>query len=339
MDLARSVQEITEEVMLRLARGIQKDTGTENLCLAGGVALNCVGNGRILREGPFKNIWIQPAAGDAGGAIGSAYSAWHQLEGQPRQACGRKDSMRGSFLGPVYRNEEIEYFLQGAGAPYERLDEAALLSRVADELASEKVVGWLQGPMEFGPRALGGRSILGDPRSSKMQSVMNLKIKYRESFRPFAPSVLRERISDYFEMDVDSPYMLLVAPVETKRRVEMNSEQKALWGIDLLNVPRSDIPAVTHVDYSARVQTVHEDTNPRYYRLLKEFERKTGCPVIVNTSFNVRGEPIVCTPQDAYRCFMRTEMDVLVLENCIIYKHNQKPLASDTDWKKEFELD
>jgi carbamoyltransferase len=339
MDLARSVQDITEEVMLRLSRSIHEDTGAGNLCLAGGVALNCVGNGRILREGPFRNIWIQPAAGDAGGAIGAAYCAWHQLDQQPRHVCGRKDRMRGSFLGPTFGNEEIEYFLQGARIPYHRLDEQTLLSRVADELASEKVVGWLQGPMEFGPRALGGRSILGDPRSSKMQSVMNLKIKYRESFRPFAPSVLREKVSEYFEMDVDSPYMLLVAPVQRDRQVQMNAQQKELWGIDLLNVPRSDIPAVTHVDYSARVQTVHHDTNPRYYALLKEFERKTGCAVLVNTSFNVRGEPIVCTPQDAYRCFMRTGMDVLVLEDCVLYKEEQPPLSDDTDWKKEFELD
>ena len=339
MDLARSVQEITEEVMLRLARTLHRDTGTENLCLAGGVALNCVGNGRILREAPFKGLWIQPAAGDAGGAIGAAYTAWHQLEQRPREVRCGKDSMRGSFLGPAYRNDDIEHFLQSRGAPYEKLDEATLLSRVADELALEKVVGWLHGPMEFGPRALGARSILGDPRSRKMQSIMNLKIKYRESFRPFAPSVLRERVSDYFDMDTDSPYMLLVAPVRENRRLEMSPEQKMLWGIDLLNVPRSDIPAVTHVDYSARVQTVHEDTNPRYHSLLKEFERKTGCGVLVNTSFNVRGEPIVCSPQDAYLCFMRTEMDVLVLENCVLYKEKQKPLSGDSDWRREFELD
>ena len=339
MDLARSVQDITEEVMLRLSRTVQKETGAENLCLAGGVALNCVGNGRILREGPFKNIWIQPAAGDAGGAVGAAFSAWHQLEEQPRHTNGCRDQMRGSYLGPAFCNDDIEQFLKDDGIPYERFDDETLFSRVADELASEKVVGWLQGRMEFGPRALGGRSILGDPRSSRMQSVMNLKIKYRESFRPFAPSVLREKVSEYFEMDVDSPYMLLVAPVETRRRLEMSSQEKALWGIDLLNVPRSDIPAVTHVDYSARVQTVHEDTNPRYYRLLQQFEMKTGCAVLVNTSFNVRGEPIVCSPQDAYRCFMRTEMDVLVLENCVLYKDKQKPLDNDTDWKKEFDLD
>jgi carbamoyltransferase len=339
MDLARSVQEITEEVMLRIARTLHRETGTENLCLAGGVALNCVGNGRILREGPFKGLWIQPAAGDAGGALGAAYSAWHSFDERPRAVCSGKDSMRGSYLGPKFGNDEIERFLQGAGAVYERLKDDALLSRVADELASEKVVGWLQGPMEFGPRALGGRSILGDPRSPKMQAVMNLKIKYRESFRPFAPSVLREKVADYFDMNVDSPYMLLVAPVRTSRRLEMNAEQKALWGIDLLNVPRSDIPAITHVDYSARIQTVHQDTNPRYYELLKTFERKTGCAVLVNTSFNVRGEPVVCSPQEAFLCFMRTEMDVLVLENCVLYKEKQKPLSDDSDWKKEFELD
>jgi len=249
------------------------------------------------------------------------------------------DKMRGAYLGPAFENDEVEQFLREMNAPYERLDERALLCRVAGELAAEKVVGWLSGPMEFGPRALGGRSILGDARSTKMQSVMNLKIKYRESFRPFAPSVLRERVSDYFELDVDSPYMLLVADVRQDRRIEMNADQKTLWGIDLLNVPRSDIPAVTHVDYSARIQTVHEDTNPRYYALLKEFERRTGYGVLVNTSFNVRGEPIVCSPQDAYRCFMRTEMDVLVLENCLLYKEKQTPLETDSDWKKEFELD
>jgi carbamoyltransferase len=247
--------------------------------------------------------------------------------------------MRGSYLGPRFGDDEIEAFLQRVDAPYERLDDQAMLSRVADDLAAEKVVGWLQGPMEFGPRALGGRSILGDPRSTKMQSIMNLKIKYRESFRPFAPSVLRERVKDYFEIDADSPYMLLVAPVQKGRRLSMNADQKALWGIDLLNVPRSDLPAITHIDYSARIQTVHEDTNPRYYGLLKAFERKTGCSVLVNTSFNVRGEPIVCSPEDAYRCFMRTEMDVLVLENYVLYKEKQKALAADSDWRKEFELD
>ena len=338
MDLARSVQEVTEETMLRLSRTLHQDTGVEYLCLAGGVALNCVGNGRILREGPFKGLWIQPAAGDAGGAIGAALSVWHQLEGQPR-VCKRNDAMAGSFLGPAFSNEDIERFLQSVGAPYRRLSDDTLFTTIAGELASEKVVGWFQGRMEFGPRALGGRSILGDARSASMQSVMNLKIKYRESFRPFAPSVLRERVSDYFTLDDDSPYMLLVAPVRESRRCAVIERQENLWGIDLLNVPRSDIPAVTHLDYSARVQTVHHDTNPRYYRLLQAFEAATGCAVLVNTSFNVRGEPIVCSPEDAYRCFMRTEMEVLVLENCVLYKADQPPLAHDTDWKTQFALD
>ena len=339
MDLARSIQEITEEVMLRLARTVHRETGAENLCMAGGVALNCVGNGRILREGPFKKLWIQAAAGDAGGAVGAALAAWHQYEGNPRTHSSSGDAMQGSFLGPSYTNEEIEQFLREKDAPYERLNDGELFDRVADELASGKVVGWLQGRMEFGPRALGGRSILGDARNTKMQSVMNLKIKYRESFRPFAPSVLREKVSDYFDLNTDSPYMLLVAPVVEQRRTAMTEEQQKLWGIELLNVPKSDLPAATHVDYSARIQTVHEDTNPRYYRLIKAFEAKTGCAVLVNTSFNVRGEPIVCSPEDAYRCFMRTEMDVLVLENCLLYKDRQKPLTEDVDWRKEFELD
>ena len=339
MDLARSIQEVTEEVILRLARTVHRETGTQNLCLAGGVALNCVGNGRILREGPFQGLWIQPAAGDAGGAVGAALAAWHQLEQQPRQANGKTDKMRGSFLGPAFTKEEIEEFLKKREAPYVRLSDGVLIDRVAEELAAGKVVGWLQGRMEFGPRALGGRSILGDARNPKMQSVMNLKIKYRESFRPFAPSVLRERVTDYFEMDADSPYMLLVAPILAKRRTKLTKEQQQLWGIELLNVPRSDIPAVTHLDYSARIQTVHEDTNPRYYKLLKAFESLTGCAVLVNTSFNVRGEPIVCTPEDAYRCFMRTEMDLLVLENCVLEKSKQKAMEGDTDWRKEFELD
>jgi carbamoyltransferase len=339
MDLARSVQDVTEEVMLRLSRTLHEETGADNLCLAGGVALNCVGNGRILREGPYERIWIQPAAGDAGGAVGAAYSAWHTLDGQPRVLNGRQDAMRGAYLGPAFDNDAIERTLQHLGAPYERLGDDALLERVADELASEKVVGWLHGRMEFGPRALGGRSILGDPRSPRMQSVMNLKIKYRESFRPFAPSVLRERLADWFEMDADSPYMLLVAPVVGRRRIAMGAEHERLWGIERLNVPRSDIPAVTHVDYSARVQTVHAETNPRYHALLRAFERRTGCPVLVNTSFNVRGEPIVCSPEDAYRCFRRTEMDLLVLENCVLEKSRQKPWKEQGDWRKEFGLD
>ena len=339
MDLARSIQEVAEEVMLRLARSIHRETGADNLCLAGGVALNCVGNGRILRDGPHKVLWIQPSAGDAGGAIGAALTAWHKLEANERKADGIKDAMRGSLLGPSYTNEEIENFLKKKEAPYVRLNDEILLIRLAEELASGKVVGWFQGRMEFGPRALGARSILGDARNPKMQSVMNLKIKYRESFRPFAPSVLRERVSDYFQMDTDSPYMLLVAPVVESRRTQLTKEQESLWGIDLLNVPKSDIPAATHVDYSARVQTVHQETNPRYYRLIKAFEAKTGYGVIVNTSFNVRNEPIVCSPEDAYRCFMRTAIDILVLENCILYKADQKPLEADTNWQQEFELD
>jgi carbamoyltransferase len=339
MDLARSVQEVTEEVMLRLARTLHRETHIDNLCMAGGVALNCVGNGRVLREGPYKGIWIQPAAGDAGGALGAALTAWHQFENRPRTVNPNGDQIRGSYLGPAFSNDEVEEYLKRIQAPYARLEDASLFNRVAEELAAGKVVGWLQGRMEFGPRALGGRSILGDARNTSMQSVMNLKIKYRESFRPFAPSVLRERVADYFDMDTDSPYMLLVAPVQERRRLARTAAQDKLWGIDQLNVPRSDIPAVTHLDYSARIQTVHRETNPRYYGLLKSFEERTGCPVLVNTSFNVRGEPIVCTPEDAYRCFMRTEMDVLVLENCILQKTEQRPLEGDTDWKKEFELD
>jgi len=284
-------------------------------------------------------LWIQPSAGDAGGAIGAALTAWHKLENQPRSIDGSKDAMQGSLLGPSYTNEQIEKFLHQKDAPYVRLDDEILLVQLAEELASGKVVGWFQGRMEFGPRALGARSILGDARNPKMQSVMNLKIKYRESFRPFAPSVLRERVSDYFEMDTDSPYMLLVAPVVEKRRTQLTKDQESLWGIDLLNVPKSDIPAATHVDYSARVQTVHEETNPRYYRLLKAFESKTGCGLLVNTSFNVRNEPIVCSPEDAYRCFMRTAIDILVLENCLLYKTDQKPLEGDTNWQQEFALD
>ena len=339
MDLARSIQEVTEEVMLRLSNTMHRETGVDYLCLAGGVALNCVGNGRILREGPFKGLWIQPAAGDAGGAVGAALSAWYQHEGRKRGANNATDAMKGSYLGPAFSNDEVESRLKAIGAVYQQLNDDELFDRVANDLAGEKVVGWLQGRMEFGPRSLGGRSILGDARSVKMQSVMNLKIKYRESFRPFAPSVLRERAHEYFQLDCDSPYMLLVAPVHEKRRLPFDPGGSDLWGIDLLNVPRSDIPAVTHIDYSARIQTVHEETNPRYYRLLKAFEEKTGYGVLVNTSFNVRGEPIVCTPEDAYRCFMRTEMDLLVLENCVLRKEDQKPLDRDSDWKKEFELD
>ncbi len=339
MDLARSVQEVTEEVMLRLGRSIHAETGMDSLCLAGGVALNCVANGKLLREGPFKNgIWIQPAAGDAGGAVGAALSVWYQYLQNPRPAPSC-DAMQGCYLGPSFSNDDIEKFLNEKRIRYTRLPDDQLFDHVAKAMAEEKVIGWFQGRMEFGPRALGSRSIVGDARSRKMQSVMNLKIKYRESFRPFAPSVLRSRVNDYFEMNVDSPYMLLVADVQKGRRIALAPGQEKLWGIDLLNVPKSDIPAVTHVDYSARVQTVHADTNPRYHKLIETFEKQTGYGVIVNTSFNVRGEPIVCTPEDAFRCFMRTEMDMLVLENCVLRKEDQAALKNDSDWRKEFELD
>lgn len=320
MDLARSIQVVTEVVLMRLAHTLSRETGEKNLCLAGGVALNCVGNGRILREGPFESLWIQPAAGDAGGALGAAFAAWHQYEGRPRQCDGVHDRMQGSYLGPAFPNEAIGRFLREGDIQGSRWSDAELFPRVAAELAGGKVVGWFQGRMEFGPRALGARSILADPRNPGMQSKLNLKIKFRESFRPFAPSVLRERVSDYFEMDEESPYMLLVAAVREGRRIAMDREEAERWGIDRLNLPRSDIPAVTHVDYSARIQTVDGETHPRYYRLLQAFEAETGCGVLVNTSFNVRAEPIVCTPEDAYRCFMKTEMDVLVLENFVIRK-------------------
>ncbi len=340
MDIAASVQVVTEEVMLRMARHVHRETGMENLCLAGGVALNCVGNGRLLREGPFRRIWIQPAAGDAGGAVGVALVVHHKVLGNPRRAYSEGDGMHGSYLGPADSDEDIEAFLRSVGAVYERAsDEDALIEVTARLLADEKVVGWHQGRMEFGPRALGGRSILGDPRSTKMQSVMNLKIKYRESFRPFAPSVLREHVHEWFELDVDSPYMLLVAGVRPEHRIPMTAEQQRLFGIEKLNVPRSTIPAVTHVDYSARIQTVHRETNPRYHALLTRFHALTGCPVLVNTSFNVRGEPIVCTPRDSWLCFMRTEMDALVIGSFVLRKEQQPALADDVDWKRQYELD
>ena len=338
MDLARSVQDVCEEVMIRMARTVHRETGLDRLCLAGGVALNCVGNGRILREGPFRELWIQPASGDAGGALGVALLVAHRHLGEKRTVNPR-DGMSGSYLGPDYSPEEAEAYFKSVGAVHERLDEDTLLNRVAGALAQEKVVGWFSGPMEFGPRALGARSIIGDARSAKMQAQMNLKIKFRESFRPFAPSVLRERVSDYFEMDCESPYMLLVAPVAEKRRIAMSTEEQSLWGIEKLNVPRSDIPAVTHIDYSARVQSVSEDRNPRYHRLLKEFERQTGCGVLVNTSFNVRGEPIVCSPEDAYRCFMRTHIDYLVVGPFLLEKRSQPEWKEEGDWRTEFQLD
>jgi carbamoyltransferase len=339
MDLARSLQDVTEEVMLRMARHVRRETGERDLCLAGGVALNCVGNGRVLRENIFDRIWIQPAAGDAGGALGAALFAWHHVLGRPRAASGERDSQRGSYLGPAFSSDEIEAWLKGRGLPYRRLDPAQVPDAVAALIASEKVVGFLSGRMEFGPRALGARSILGDARSPRMQATMNLKIKFRESFRPFAPAVLREDVGEYFELDRESPYMLLVAHVRPERRVAMTSEQEALFGIDKLNVPRSDIPAVTHVDYSARVQTIDARDHPRFHAVVSAFKRRTGCGVVVNTSFNVRGEPIVCTPQEAYTCFMRTEMDALVLEDCILLKEEQPPLAGDADWRAQYELD
>ena len=355
-DLARSIQVVTEEIVLKLARAIHKELKVDFLCLAGGVALNCVANGRLLREGPFKDLWIQPAAGDAGGALGAALATWYQYYEMPRVVKGKlengtsalsedesdspRDFMKGGYLGPKIGDEEITRHLDSLGAKYTRLSNEGLNSEVAKLLEEEKVIGWVQGPMEFGPRALGGRSIIGDPRSRKMQSIMNLKIKYRESFRPFAPAVLAEDVSTYFEIDRPSPYMLLVAGVKENLRIAMTADQDKLFGIDKLNVPRSSLPAITHVDYSARIQTVHEGTNPRFYHLLKAFKERTGCGVLVNTSFNVRGEPIVCTAEDAYRCFMRTEMDYLIIENYLISKNEQpKRLDDRAKWQKEFELD
>ncbi len=339
MDLAASVQKVTEEVIMRTARHIHRQTGERRLVLAGGVALNCVANGRVLREGPFEEIWIQPAAGDAGGALGAALFAWHQYLNNPRSADGQSDFQRGSFLGPEFDGQEIEPFLQASGAPYETLTREELPRRVAELVAAGKVVGWFEGRMEFGPRALGARSIVGDARSPKMQSIMNLKIKYRESFRPFAPSVLVERVRDYFELDRASPYMLLVSGVQPDLRRAMSEEEKNYFGIQKLNVVRSSIPAVTHVDYSARIQTVHRETNPLYWRMIKAFEELTGCGVVVNTSFNVRGEPIVCTPQNAYTCFMRTQMDYLVLDRFLLDKAQQPEWSENGDWRDEFELD
>ncbi len=339
MDIARSIQLVTEEIVLKLARSIHKETGADYLCLAGGVALNCVSNGRLLREGPFKDIWIQPAAGDAGGALGAALTVWYEYLEKPRQANNEDDFMKGSYLGRRFSNEEIKAYLESVQAPYRELDDAELMPELGDILNTEKVVGWFNGRMEFGPRALGGRSIIGDPRSPKMQSVMNLKIKYRESFRPFAPSVKAEAVSDWFQHHGKSPYMLIVAPVAEDKRITMSEADKKLFGIEKLKVPRSQIPAVTHVDYSARVQTIHPETNPRYYSLIEHFEQKSGCPVVINTSFNVRGEPIVYSPEDAYRCFMRTEMDYLVMENILLDKTRQPSRDDDDSWKDEFALD
>jgi carbamoyltransferase len=338
MDLAASIQAVTEEVMLRLTRSVAAEYGIGNLCLAGGVALNCVANGKILRDDKFESIWIQPAAGDAGGALGAALSAYHGYAGRPRKADGRRDAMKGAYLGPEFDDDEIARRLTEAGARFERVDGDTVVRRCAADLAAGRAVGWFQGRMEFGPRALGGRSILGDARSPTMQKTLNLKVKYRESFRPFAPSVLREDVADWFEIESDSPYMLLVADVVKSRRKSMTAAEEALFGIDKLNVPRSDIPAVTHVDYSARIQTVHRETNPRYHALIAEFKRLTGCPVIVNTSFNVRGEPIVGTPEDAFRCFMGTEIETLAIGNCILRKEDQN-MALKQNYETAFELD
>jgi carbamoyltransferase len=366
MDLARSIQAITEEAMLKMAGYVHKETGMKKLCMAGGVALNCVANGRVLREGPFEDIWIQPAAGDAGGAIGIALAIWHRYLGNERVSAEKAgawrsgtgilpadhaqdarskslppylDGMKGSYLGPRDSVAEIEAFLKSRNLPYTKYSREQLPEVVADCLAAGKIIGLHQGRMEFGPRALGSRSIIGDARSPAMQSVMNLKIKYRESFRPFAPSVLREYVADWFDLNYESPYMMLVAPVAEPHRRQMTEEEKGLWGIEKLNIKRSEIPAVTHVDYSARIQTVRRETNPLYWDIIEAFRQKTGCPVIVNTSFNVRGEPIVCTPEDSYRCFMRTEMDYLVLETCVLDKQDQPEFAEKTDWRSEFKLD
>jgi carbamoyltransferase len=338
MDIAASIQAVTEEIVLRLTRALAKETGARNLCLAGGVALNCVANGKLLRDGSFDQIWIQPAAGDAGGALGAALAAYYGYKKNPRSLNGGGDAMRGSYLGPSFPQAEIERRLHAVGAIFKPMAESDLIEAAARDLADEKAVGWFQGRMEFGPRALGGRSILGDPRSDTMQKMLNLKIKYRESFRPFAPSVLREDVADWFELEGDSPYMLLVADVAEKHRHAMTAEQQALFGIDKLNVPRSSIPAVTHVDYSARIQTVHPETNPRYHALISAFKRMTACPVLVNTSFNVRGEPIVCTPEDAFGCFMGTEMDTLVIGDCYLRKDDQDASLKH-DYKEMFELD
>ncbi len=338
MDLAASIQAVTEEVVLRLTRSLARHSGSRNLCLAGGVALNCVANGKVLRDGQFDGLWVQPAAGDAGGALGAALAAYHGLQGQPRPPNGGQDAMQGAYLGPQFAQDDIEARLGAVGGRFDTLDEEELIVRTAQALEEGKAVGWFQGRMEFGPRALGNRSILGDARSSSMQSVLNLKVKYRESFRPFAPSALREDVAQWFELDEDSPYMLLVADVIESRRKEMTEAEQALFGIEKLNVPRSEIPAVTHVDHSARIQTVHADTNPRYHALISAFKQRTGCPVIVNTSFNIRGEPIVCSPEDAFRCFMGTEIEVLAVGNCYLRKEDQDP-SLKRDYQDSFELD
>ena len=339
MDLARSVQEVTEEIVLKMARHVKKETGMDYLCLAGGVALNCVANGKLLRSGLFDDIWIQPAAGDAGGALGCALFTWYQYLGNSRKADNRTDFMKGAYLGPQFQNDTIESFLNQNSYPYIKLNDGEISEKIADLISDAKVIGWFQGKMEFGPRALGARSIIGDARSSEMQKTMNLKIKHRESFRPFAPSIMAEHISDYFEIDRASPYMLLVANIREEKQISMTEEQKSYFGLEKLNVVRSEVPAITHVDYSARIQSVNQETNPIYHQMLTKFYERYGCSVIVNTSFNVRGEPIVCTPENAYLCFMRTEMDYLIMGHYLLNKTEQQPLKKDSEWRKEFELD
>ncbi len=338
IDLAASIQAVIEEIVIKLAKSLKEETGINNLCLAGGVALNCVANGKLINKKIFDDIWIQPASGDAGSSLGAALIAWHEHLKKPREI-NHNDSMKGTYLGCHFSNNEIIDYLNKINAPFISYKDNDLFEILANNLDEGKIIGWFNGPMEFGPRALGGRSIIGDPRNQKMQSIMNLKIKYREDFRPFAPSVLEQDVSNQFEMNVKSPYMLLVAPLKKELCKDITEEEQKLFGIEKLNIPRSSLPAITHVDYSARVQTVSEETNPRYYRLISAFKEKTGCPTIVNTSFNVRGEPIVCTPQDAYRCFMRTEMDVLVLQNQILLKSEQPAIEKDENWKQEFQLD
>ncbi len=338
MDLAASVQKIAEEIVVKLAKAIAKETGEKNLCLAGGVALNCVANGILVRENIFENVWIQPAAGDAGGALGAALVAWHLMYKKDRQVLEGRDHMQGSYLGPSFTNDEIEGSLKNSGAIYHKLDGEELIDKVASALAEEKAVGWMQGRMEYGPRALGARSFIADPRSPIMQKQLNLKVKYRESFRPFAPSVLREDVSEWFDHDGDSPYMLLVADVKKDKRRKMTEAEEALYGIEKLNVPRSAVPAITHVDYSARIQTVHEDTHPKYHAVISRFKELTGCPMVVNTSFNVRGEPIVCSPEDAFKCFMGTELDVLAVGDFVLFKEEQDSALKE-NYEQRYELD
>ncbi len=338
MDLAASVQKVTEDIIVLIAKDIQKETGERNLCLAGGVALNCVVNGILYRKKIFDNIWIQPAAGDAGGALGAALAVWHLHFKKNRKVSINRDAMKGTCLGPEFSDDEIKTELDICGASYKRLSEDELINSVASALVDEKAVGWMQGRMEFGPRALGGRSIIADPRSSNMQKQLNLKVKYRESFRPFAPSILSEDVSDWFEHEADSPYMLLVADVKEDKRRKMSQEEEDLFGIDKLNIPRSSVPAITHVDYSARIQTVHADTNPRYHAVISKFKEKTGCPIVVNTSFNVRGEPIICSPADAFKCFMGTELDVLAIGNFLLYKEEQDESLKE-NYEDRYELD